>query len=476
LKSAASSVRERAARVVGRTVFFALLALIALVAVPYGTVEPWWQALFECAVFGLAALWMIEGFLGGSWHLPAYRLLWPLLALAAFALLQTIPTGGAVANVPLKIGGGVWQAVSADPHATQRWAAKVLALVLVGAMLLHYTADERRLRALVNVVIGVALVSAVFGLVRQMMQHQVGFVLPYLRPGFGYGQFINKNHFPFLMEMALGLVLGLVLGGGVGRDRLLIYVAVGLLLGGALISANSRGGVLSLLCQMLYAALLLPAVRRARAAETTGGAAALRWAQRLGGTMIVRALLIICLIAAIVFGIVWVGGDALVGSLEALPAEVGAPVEGIRWSVRRRDIWPATWQLIKAHPLAGTGFGGYWMAITEYHQASGEKTPQEAHNDYLEFLAGGGLVGVALAAWFLYAFVRHARARLRRSPDDAFGRSACFGALVGLSGIAVHSIVDFGLHLTINAVVFIALVVIATVNIRSRPTAQTRAG
>jgi O-antigen ligase len=182
---------------------------------------------------------------------------------------------------------------------------------------------------------------------------------------------------------------------------------------------------------------------------------------------LVRVLLIVCLVVVIVVGIVWVGGDALVGSLEALPTEVGAPAESIRWSVRRRDIWPATWQLIKAHPFAGSGFSGYWMAITEYHQASGEKTPQEAHNDYLEFLAGGGIIGLALAAWFLYAFIRRARARLRLRLASAFSRAACFGALVGLTGVAVHSIVDFGLHLTINAVVFIALVTIATVNVRA---------
>lgn len=466
LKPAASSKSVRLSPSLANVVFFLLLVLVALVAIPYGTVEPWWQALFECAVFALAALWIVEGFLAGSWNLSAYSLLWPLVSLVAFALLQTMQLGEAGA-LPLKIGDGAWRALSADPHGTRRWAVKVLALVLMCAMLLRYCADERRLRWLVNAVIAVALMSACFGLLRQMTQHEAGFILPFLRPGFGYGQFINKNHFPFLMEMALGLVLGLVLAGGVGRERLLIYAGVGLLLGGALVSANSRGGVLSLLCQLLFAALLMPTMRRAGRAEATSRTSAVRWAQRAVGSLVVRALLIVCLLAVIVVGIVWVGGDALVGSLEALPTEVGAPAEGIRWSVRRRDLWPATWQLIKAHPLAGSGFGGYWMAITEYHQASGEKTPQEAHNDYLEFLAGGGIIGAALAAWFVYAFIRRARARLRLRPASAFARAACFGALVGLAGVAVHSIVDFGLHLTINAVVFLALVVIATADVRA---------
>src|SRR5918911_1658284 len=184
----------RAVKRLGCFIFYALLVLIALAAIPYGTVQPWWQALFECAVFGLAGLWIIEGYLSGSWQLDAYRLLWPLVALVVFALLQTVPLHGA-GDVALGAGGVVWHALSTDPQGTRRWASKVMALVLTGAMLLRYTDSERRQRTLAYLVIGVAVASAVFGLLRQMTQHNVGFVLPHLKPGFGYAQFVNKNHF-----------------------------------------------------------------------------------------------------------------------------------------------------------------------------------------------------------------------------------------------------------------------------------------
>ena len=35
------------------------------------------------------------------------------------------------------------------------------------------------------------------------------------------------------------------------------------------------------------------------------------------------------------------------------------------------------------------------------------------------------------------------------------------GALVGIFGVAIHSFVDFGLHMTINALVLFVLIVIA---------------
>ncbi len=37
-------------------IFYSLLVLLPLTAIPYGTVEPWWVALFECAVFLIAVL------------------------------------------------------------------------------------------------------------------------------------------------------------------------------------------------------------------------------------------------------------------------------------------------------------------------------------------------------------------------------------------------------------------------------------
>ena len=131
-----------------------------------------------------------------------------------------------------------------------------------------------------------------------------------------------------------------------------------------------------------------------------------------------------------------------------------------RTNVKRWDMWSATWQSVKANPLVGIGFGAYPVAITKYHDGSGDLRPRQAHNDYLDLLACGGILGFALVAWFVIVFVREARGRLRTT--DSFRRAACLGALVGLFGVAAHSLVDFGLHITANAVIFTSLILIAT--------------
>jgi hypothetical protein len=49
---------------------------------------------------------------------------------------------------------------------------------------------------------------------------------------------------------------------------------------------------------------------------------------------------------------------------------------------------------------------------------------------------------------------------------DAFRHAACVGAVAGILSVAVHSLVEFGLHVTLNACVFIVLIVIATLRER----------
>jgi len=116
--------------------------------------------------------------------------------------------------------------------------------------------------------------------------------------------------------------------------------------------------------------------------------------------------------------------------------------------------------MFSAHPIVGVGLGGYWAAITEFHDASGTSTPQEAHNDYLELLSSGGLVGLAIGVWFVVALFRKMAVNL--ASRDRFQSALCVSALLGITGVAVHSMVDFGLHLLGNAFVFVILLMFAT--------------
>jgi O-antigen ligase len=161
-----------------------------------------------------------------------------------------------------------------------------------------------------------------------------------------------------------------------------------------------------------------------------------------------------------VLGTLWVGGDQLATRIEQSREELNSDTSDLRQGVSRNEIWKTTWKMFVAHPVFGVGMNGYWTAIPAFHDASGSMTAQEAHNDYLELLASGGLVGVAIGVWFAVIVFKRTRGNLR-SPNR-FRRAACFGAAIGITGVAVHSLVDFGLHTIVNALVFTTLIAIAT--------------
>jgi O-antigen ligase len=438
-------------RLLERTIFGGLLLLILLTAIPYGTVEPWSEALFECAVCLLTLLWIVHGLFAGPWSFGNTRLFYPLIALVAFALVQSIAWWQTTAA-----GEKVWYAISADPFESRRFVLKVAALILAGMLLTRYTTSKKRLSALVHLMIAIAMASAMFGIVRQSVQHSDGFFLPALRVGAGYAQFINRNHFSFLMEMAMGLVAGLMVVRSRKRERLPLYAAALLALWTALVLANSRGGLLAMIVQLICAVILFPIARQRYGHERTGDP---QGSFRFARSFVGRAAMLTVVVAVVVAGVIWIGGDPLAATLENTSVEVGQPDKSVMYErVRRRDIWYATSLMFKAHPLAGAGFGGYWAEIPQYHDASGLQTPQQAHNDYLEVLASGGLIGFGLLVWFTTRLFKQARKALVSA--DPFYNAICFGAIISLTGVAVHSIFDYGLHITLNALVFVALLAI----------------
>ena len=425
-------------------IFGLLLFVIVVTPIPYGTVEPWWKAAFICAVFAICIIALIETLKNRIQRIEGVSILLPMLAMSVLAFLQTLSLGSRTeANL------SVWNTISADPYQTRFFSLQMLALTTLLALLYRYASTQHRVRVLVFTVLAIAVASAVFGILRQTTQQETGFLLPLLKKNQGYGQFINKNHFAFLMEMAFGLGLGIILGGGVARERLMIYVALLLPIWTGLVLANSRGGILAMLSQVVVAVLLLISFR---------GLSSEYQLPKIAQSGALRAVLFVVLVVGILFGTFWVGGDRLATNFENATNEITSTPT--RAGASRNEIWRATLKMFAAHPIVGVGLGAYWIAITAYHDASGLMTPQEAHNDYLELLSSGGLIGLALGVWFVVAVVVKIRQNLLT--DTGYKRAVRLGAILGITGVAAHSLVDFGLHIMTNAIVFIVLIMMAT--------------
>lgn len=435
-------------------IFCGLIALLMLTPIPYGAIEPWAQAAFACAVFALAFLWCVHAAFSGTWFSGELRLFLPLLATIAFAMVQSL------AWSRTQIAGvSVANSVSADPFESWIFGLRLLALTLAGLLTVRFTTDSRRLAVLAHSIIFVGLASGIFGIVRLTTQHADGFVLASLRTAAGFAQFINKNHFAFLVEPAIGLLVALILSRSGAGQRKLLYISALILLWAALVLSRSRGGLVAASLQMIVGALFFVYSRRPASREATRS----RRLRAIG----FAAAIIVTIVITVAGTTLWLGGDQLSTGVETAASEMSAKGDERHEGARRRDIWRATLLMARAHPLAGAGLGAYWAEIPVYHDASGVLTPEQAHSEYLELLASGGLIGVVLFAWFIVALLQ----RIQRVLETytAAQRLFAIGAVIGIVGVAVHSLVDFGLHMPANALVFVMLLAMLSLRRLDQP-------
>jgi O-antigen ligase len=401
----------------------------------------------------LAACSIIATIGRDSWRVPVIAI--PIIGLIAFGCFQLIPLWR-----PNKADLSGYEAITANPFETKRFVVKMLVVVAMLTMLSRHGATRRRATILMQAVSIIGAGSALFALLRLSpigSAHQLALAE-------GFGQFANRNHFAMLMEMSIGPTSALVYLATTRVVRVLSCAGL-LLMATALLSANSRGGFISFLVQCT---LLLWIVVKAVGVKflATASATSAFWRQRLSSRRItvLHSTLLLLLFAMALTGLVAFAGEQLTQRLETIPAELKPQTsESQTAGPRRLEIWGATWQLIKAHPFVGSGLGAYGTAISGHFRPVNEWRPEQAHNEYLELVAGGGIAAAVLGCSFIALIWRELK---RRLSEDTFRQAVCLGGAVGLAGVAVHSFVDFGLHVTANMLVCTALITLVTVKFR----------
>jgi tetratricopeptide (TPR) repeat protein len=141
----------------------------------------------------------------------------------------------------------------------------------------------------------------------------------------------------------------------------------------------------------------------------------------------------------------------------------------------RRDMWTAAERMWQDHFWWGVGPAHYNYRFREYRPEHVQAQPDRAHNDYLNLLADWGAAGGIIVLAGMAAFAAglwETRRHVRRAENDLGGsgmsnRFAFFiGASAGLLALAVHSAVDFNLHIPANAILAVTLLALLTSNLR----------
>jgi O-antigen ligase len=132
---------------------------------------------------------------------------------------------------------------------------------------------------------------------------------------------------------------------------------------------------------------------------------------------------------------------------------------------KRASMRVDTWHIFLDHPLMGTGLGTLQMVFPPYDTLYDGKIVNHSHNDYLEALAETGVLGGLCCVWFLGVLLLESLRGLAEL-GSSFGAALNLSGLVGCSGILVHSLVDFNLHIPANAMLFVVAAFLATTRLQ----------
>jgi O-antigen ligase len=121
----------------------------------------------------------------------------------------------------------------------------------------------------------------------------------------------------------------------------------------------------------------------------------------------------------------------------------------------RWPIWRGAFGMFAAHPLIGNGWGTFQSLLPAYRVEPNGFYYTHAHNDYLEILAEGGIVGFAIAAVLLVMFARRLTDVLATSLSHTQRSVVCWLAIAMCSTL-IHSLADYGLRVPGVAFTFVA--------------------
>jgi O-antigen ligase len=444
--SGAQAPRPVPHTIFSRFLFLTICVSLVLTALAYGTVHYWAMALFALGGVLVIFLWIADGWRLGTLRISKNILQLPLLGMVALGLFQLLPlrdtdTAGLLSQAAVRT-------LSLDAYATRLVIVQIATLLIFFAASLVFVDTPHRLRIIVRTIAIFGFVLAIFGMTQSFTSPTKVYWMRELAQSTAFGPFINRHHFAGYMELALAIPLGLLFSGAIEGEKKLLYVfAVGMM-GVALILTNSRGGIISLIAELLFLVVIVGLGRKHHASEPEEKKKRVR-----GG--ITRAALALALIIGILAATVFFGGE------QALSRFVGS-VNTDDPTTGRAHFWNVTLDIIKAHPLIGTGLGAFGVIYTRYDSHNGLYRLEQAHNDYLQVLSDGGIVGAVLGLFFIIALFR--MGLQRRETGDEFRRGVATGALAGCFAVLVHSFFDFTLHTTSNALLFLVLAALATLN------------
>ncbi len=406
-------------------------AMLVFAPLAFGAVDMWAILVVQSVTVLVLLLWGAR-----LWLSRRGKILWPPLAWVALVF----------------IAYAVGRYLTADIEYVSRLELiQVLIFGFLFLALMNNLRGQEETEAVSYTMIGVGTFCACYAVVQILRHsnHVWNEVSPYLDRA--SGTYISPNNLANLLAMLLPLTLAFLL---VGRLSVLTRIFLGyaaVAMAAGLAVTFSRGGYISAAAGIIFVLGIL----------------------LFHGNHRLRALLL--LLAMLIGGGVFVEG--YLSRTYAYVHRVNNPdvtVTGVLDTSSRLQMWQAAIEMWEDHLWFGVGPDHYDYRFREYRPETIQSRPDRVHNDYLNLLADWGIVGGLIVFTGMGIFIFHLRKtwpHVRRE-ENAFGtgqsnRFAFFlGGMGGLTALAVHSVVDFNLHIPANALVGVTLLALVASNVR----------
>ena len=437
-----------------KTLSIFLKSLILLTPLPFGCVGRIFSPLFYILllVFSLMAL---EQTGKPFSFLHEKKVLTFFYGFLGFLALQIIPlplfllklfSPGTVRNLTqLKDQVPGFHPISTVPLETLIFGFKFLVFALFFWVMIRIKFEKKDIISILKTLILSSVLQVILGLLKYLQGnrlfflffHQVDSSDPVVR--YLTGTLGNPNHFAFYLEMIFPLILALFFlklqfleAGRSLRERFLAvldkeksitaYFAGPVLLGVGITLTGSRAGIMTMIFSFIIFAQLSFYLRQRKSIRK-------------------KLKLIFLGITAVAL---FIGVQNTVNEF----MKTGFSSAG------RFMRWPATFGMFLDFPLLGTGFGTYRYAYFLYDIDPLGAWSTHAHNDFLQALAEGGIIGSALfflvIGIVIYSIVK--MWGIRKHPEV---KMIGIGIITSLFAAVFHSFFDFSLRIPANVFTFV---------------------
>jgi O-antigen ligase len=384
-----------------------ICCLLAFAVLSFGAVEEWSRAVLEVGASLLLVFWAFRQYQRKADHLFLSPEILPLCAFALVGVLQFMFH------------------LTASRYDTRVELQLLFACLIVLFLMSQAYSRTSHWRGYVWFLMSLGFFVSIFGILQYLTFNGKLYWARTMRyGGIPFGPYVNRNHFAGFAEMIIPVALVPLVLGKVRRERLFLVALFALVPIVALLLSASRGGIISFTVQMIILFLLL-LVRRIRSRH-----------------VLVGGLVVLCAVMAVS----WIGVQQVLQRFSAMQAN---EVTGSKRAAMRQD----TWRIFLDHSFLGTGLGTFEMVFPPYDSLYDGKIVNHAHNDYVEVLAETGVVGGLCCVWFLGVVLLNSLKSLAEL-GSSFGSALNLSGLIACSGILVHSLVDFNLHIPANALLF----------------------